>query len=73
MKSNARPMLVIKREKTVEVYADKLDAAPVSTLRIRRESRLDLVRYTAAVLLSAGLCLVAAYFDDRRRAAKKKH
>ena len=71
MRSNARPMLVIRREKIVEVYADKLDVAPVSTLRIKRESRLDLVRYTAAALLTAGAFLIASYIDGKRRAAKK--
>jgi len=72
MKPNARPMLVIKREKTVQVYADRYDAAPVSTVRISRESRMDMIRYAAAALLTAGICLVASLVDDRRRAARKK-
>ncbi len=72
MKPNARPMLVIKREKLIEVYADKLDAAPVSTLRIRRESRLDLIRYAATAVMTAGVCLALAMIDDCFSKKKRK-
>lgn len=72
MKPNARPMLVIKREKTMEIYADKLDVAPVSTIRIHRESRLDLIRYAATAALTVGVCILAAMIDDCIRGRKKR-
>ncbi len=68
---NTRPTIVIKKEKIVEVYADKYDVAPVTTVRIRRESHLDLIRYTAAALLTAGICMIAAVIDDKRRYKRK--
>ena len=70
MKMNMRPTLVIRNVKTLEVYADRDDVAPVSTVRIRRESRLDLVRYAAAVLFAVGICTLASSIDNRRRRKK---
>lgn len=69
---NKRPTVVIKKEKVVEVYADKYDVAPVTTMRIRHESHLDLIRYAAATLLTAGICMIAAMIDDKRRYKRKK-